>query len=70
MVKNITSIELKRILGARAGLNTKEFWDNESGRVLYADMDEKTVYNNLEPEELEYITMYYVSDLMEYWAVV
>ena len=70
MAEKVTSSELQRILGAYDDISTKKFWDDESGRVLYADTDKSTVYNNLTPLETEEATIYYITDLMEYWAVI
>ena len=70
MTEKVTSSELQRILGAYNDISTKKFWDDESSRVLYADIDKSTVYNNLTPLETEGATIYYITDLMEYWAVI
>ena len=70
MNEKLTSSELQRILGAYNDISTKKFWDDESARVLYADTDKNTVYDNLTPLETEEATIYYITDLMEYWAVI
>ena len=70
MVEKVTSSELQDILGAYNSIDTKKFWDDESERVLYADTDKNTVCDNLTPLETEEATIYYITDLMEYWAVI
>lgn len=70
MTEKVTSFELRDILMAYNDISTKKFWDDESERVLYADTDKSTVYNNLTPLEKEAVTVYYVSDLGQYWAVI
>lgn len=70
MNNKVSSFELQKILGAHHRIETLEFWNTESERVLYADMDKSTVLDNLEAWERDDATIYYVTDLAQYWAVI
>ena len=70
---NVTSQELKQILGANNPIESQEFWDNESEAVFYCDGDSDVCIGRLVRElGKEYLSdyiLYYVTDLYRYYLV-
>lgn len=70
---NVTSQELKQILGVNNPINSHEFWDNESEAVFYSSSDSDVCIGRLVGElGKEYLSdyiLYYVTDLYQYYLV-